>query len=93
MRALLQVAIHVEPAAVRAHEAAALMQAVRAACGVALAGDELDFGMGVVHLPVSPHLQAQPFGAGVEIQGRRPGAGMSGGLQVVATFEDKGGVA
>ena len=58
-------AIHVEPAALLAHKAAALMQA-RSPPAVAVTRYKLHLGMFGVHHVVRAHLQPQPLGGGLQ---------------------------
>mmetsp|Transcript_9638 Transcript_9638/g.22499 ORF Transcript_9638/g.22499 Transcript_9638/m.22499 type:complete len:255 (+) Transcript_9638:1532-2296(+) len=87
-----QLAVHIEPGAGLAHEAADLVQPVRPAAQLA-ARDELDAAViGVLHR-AALHVETQPLQAGFgRLQRGGPGAGVPGGEQVVALVQHEGGV-
>jgi len=92
-RPLMQVTVHVVPAAVFPDEAADFMQAVRAA-GLAAAGNE--FHGGVVGVLITGLLDSQPEPLEIRrirLKGGGPGAGMPGGEQVGQLVEHESAVA
>ena len=65
------VAVHIVPTAFLTDEAAAFVQPHGRAARAFLARDKFDLGMRGVELAVAAHFEAQPFGAGIEVNGRR----------------------
>src|SRR2546427_6736439 len=86
------VAIHVEPAPAFAHEAAALMQAHRAAAH-AVARDEFHLGTVLAGAAEVLDRQPQPACRRLEVQRGRPLAGVPGGQQIGGVLAHEGAVA